>query len=999
MSGRWKKRFFLTGCILFLLVFSASRAVFGETADNQIQDVELMDYVETVFDAGNGMISSEANTVLQDRKGYVWVGSYAGLARYNGTEFENMGESRKGAPKDGVRSLMEDTEGRIWIGTNDNGIYCYKNDSFLKLTEKISSLDLDTESLSVRAIAEGKDGTIYFGTTAGILCINRENVLFKVGEEEIGNTAIRNLVIDQDGNLWGVTSNGGLFYSGDDGELILCDGDMLGYELGRGLALTDDGTLYVGTDRTSLLRFQLSEKMGAGEFLEDMEVLSLGKKETVNDIYEDSQGKIWVATDHGLGYLDRESVFHEIHEQALDTVIDDIQEDYEGNLWITSSRRGLFQLSRSKFWNVSYEAGIEDQTVNTVLLHNRRLYIGTDTGLSIMDENGRRIENALTRELGGIRIRHMMVDSGDNLWISTYKERGILCYQEKEDAWNSFGEEQGLLTEQIRMTVELSDGTIAAATNRGVVFLGTDGVREIYDSTRGIYNETILCLEELEDGTVLAGSDGNGIYRIDRASGEVSGITTEDGLSSGVVLRIVYDKAVSGLWICGGNGLSLWDKEGIHNIQEAPGSTGSVFDIKMSEEYLWLLKANEVIRISRENLLEKNSDYEVFGRGDGLTDSITANSWNFLSNDQMLFLCTSNGISYMDTKAIYCNTTVPRISVSSIVLDEKTYYGAQDIRVPAENRRMTISVDLLSYGPAGGTLEYYLEGFDKKPIRVSGQKNQKISYTTLSGGAYVFHLKGINSDGVESTELTFRIEKERSIYEKKAFYVWAAMSAGILLLLLVVGIQYWNRRRILKRQRAYRQMTDQAVRIVANTIDAKDAYTRGHSNRVAEYAAEIGKRYGLSGEELEQLHYSALLHDIGKIGIPDQILNKKGKLTDEEYETIKQHPTIGGNILRDCTLVPWIAAGAEFHHERYDGKGYNKGLKGDEIPLYARIIAVADAFDSMNSSRVYRPSLTWDVIRAEIAKGAGSQFDPKLAGIMLDIMDEMNGSSENGGKA
>ena len=180
----------------------------------------------------------------------------------------------------------------------------------------------------------------------------------------------------------------------------------------------------------------------------------------------------------------------------------------------------------------------------------------------------------------------------------------------------------------------------------------------------------------------------------------------------------------------------------------------------------------------------------------------------------------------------------------------------------------------------------------------------------------------------------------------------------------------------------------QSMYALAKTIDAKDIYTNGHSMRVAKYSGMIAQRMGLSEKEIEHISNMAMLHDIGKIGIPDSIINKASKLTDAEYDIIKKHPEIGYQILSEMPELKDIAIGARWHHERYDGKGYPDGLKGDDIPLQARIICVADSYDAMSSNRSYRKFLPQDVVRSELEKGCGTQFDPVIAGIMLDIMKE-----------
>ncbi|SFD14955.1 HD domain-containing protein [Ruminococcus albus] len=183
------------------------------------------------------------------------------------------------------------------------------------------------------------------------------------------------------------------------------------------------------------------------------------------------------------------------------------------------------------------------------------------------------------------------------------------------------------------------------------------------------------------------------------------------------------------------------------------------------------------------------------------------------------------------------------------------------------------------------------------------------------------------------------------------------------------------------------RMFEQTATALVNAIDAKDTYTHGHSARVAEYSKKIAQEYGKSRKECEEIYFTALLHDVGKIGVPSDIINKVGKLTDEEYEIIKQHPALGAQILESIHECPYLVTGAMYHHERYDGKGYPKNLKGTDIPETARIIAVADAYDAMTSKRSYRDAIPQHIVREELVKGLRTQFDPEFAKIMIRLID------------
>ena len=177
------------------------------------------------------------------------------------------------------------------------------------------------------------------------------------------------------------------------------------------------------------------------------------------------------------------------------------------------------------------------------------------------------------------------------------------------------------------------------------------------------------------------------------------------------------------------------------------------------------------------------------------------------------------------------------------------------------------------------------------------------------------------------------------------------------------------------------------VQTLRSAVEAKDTYTRGHSDRVAEYSVLIGEKLGLPEDQIKTLKIGGLFHDIGKIGIPDSILLKPGKLTDDEYSEIKNHPSIGAHILGSAKTFQDIVPIVKHHHEKYDGNGYPSRMKGEEIPYLARIAAVADTFDAMTSRRSYRDAIDLQKVKDEIKRCEGTQFDPQIAEAFLDIME------------
>lgn len=205
-----------------------------------------------------------------------------------------------------------------------------------------------------------------------------------------------------------------------------------------------------------------------------------------------------------------------------------------------------------------------------------------------------------------------------------------------------------------------------------------------------------------------------------------------------------------------------------------------------------------------------------------------------------------------------------------------------------------------------------------------------------------------------------------------------------LILLIILHVKL---RRIILQNIKDQEVIEQVINTFTGFLDAKDSYTNGHSKRVAEYAKHVAKYLGMSEDEVRNIYYIGLMHDCGKIGIPDYILCKPDSLTKEEYEVIKSHTTVGHEILKDFTAIEGIKNGVLYHHERYDGKGYPSGISGEDIPLVARIICVCDSFDAMNTDRCYRKRLKRAKIIEELNTNRGLQFDPKILDIFLELID------------
>lgn len=939
-------------------------------------DSNLQNWVVYEYNESNGLPTGEANTVLQTQDGYVWIGSYGGLIRYDGTVFRNYSKENA-LSSSSIRTLFEDSKGRLWIGTNDRGVYLYENSRFIHC-----EYQNEQEFLSVRSFVEDKEGNIYAGTTSGLAKI--EDSKLSVVNDAVYGMTVYSLAVDENGVLWACMDDGIAQLIYEDELIYTLHSDRLEASI-YCLGVSDDGTLFLGTNENMIYRVEFLN----GDYKEEsfrFHKYETGGISTINNIAQDARGNIWVAALNGAGYLDGDYDWHPVRAKHI-TAVNTVAFDYEGNIWLASTGYGVIHLVNGVYYNANDVSGISETAINTVEVCGDYYYLGTDTGLVILDKNFEPLKNELTDMLDGVRIRNIIHDSQDNIWIGTYYQFGLLLYEPEENRITSYTQEDGLSDDQVRMILECSDKSIAVASQHGITILKDKQVVRTYTEKDGLTYPIILCLCEGADGTLYAGSDGKGFYAI--RGDEVTHYGFDEGLSAGVVLRMLPDENGKGIFISAGNGLYYWDFETFRELKNYDKSPGSIFDMYINNGDLWLMQSNGINVLNREALLSgEETAVKIIGASDGLTGALNANVWNVEKNG-MFYLCTSNGISILNMEEMEEEQKNIYVAVNQVIVDNVVYEMPDSVNVDKNATRLTIQFAPLSYLGKEIVIRYRLEGFDEENHRIINGQPMSASYTNLAGGDYEFVMEILGTDG-ESVlaSKTVAIHKDYRLWEYPWFWV---IIAGVLLLLVAFIIWVCIRIKTLRlkhRQAEYQSIVDQALKTFANAIDAKDKYTNGHSLRVAVYSREIAKKLKLSKEEQERIYYIALMHDIGKIGIADEILNKPGKLTPEERKIIMSHPAIGGEILKDFTSLPGISEGARYHHERYDGKGYNEGLKGEEIPFFARIICVADSYDAMSSKRCYRDDLDPDTIKKELVNNAGTQFDPDIVKVMLELMEE-----------
>lgn len=947
-------------------------------------ETDFYSFVQETYSNENGLPCGEANDIAQTKDGIMWIGTYAGLYRYNGREFRLMSDFDS---VKNVNCLYVDEEGRLWIGTNDKGLSMCVEEHVRNVIDTSVGLPSD----SVRAIVRSSDGTYYVGTSDAMQLFELNGGI-KLLNTIPEVTYAHSLSADERGNVAAVTSSGDLY--------LLTNGEVRMHatldptkNVGIYTCCLFDryGRLLVGTSQGVAYLYDVS----GGEF-KVLNTYEFTDMQEINSLCITADGTLFACADNGVGLFTAKAGFSTIHTGSFNNSIDHILVDSQGNYWFTSSRLGVLKMTRSTFSDLYEMAGIDRKVVNTTMLWQDLLYVGTDSGLDIINiQTGEPVGNDLTGLLGGVRVRCLYVDSGNNLWICTYG-KGLLRVT-PDGATMFIGAKEGL-SDRVRTCIQINDGAlvVSADTCVGVVRDGT--LQEVLPYSADFSSSQVLCFLNMPDGVVLSGTDGDGVLAM-RDGQVVWRSTVQEGLSSNIVLRIVPTLDGSAYYVVTSNGLCLMQPDGHARLLENFPYFNN-YDVQSGQNGELFVLSSAGIYVTDENDLLQGVNplpTAILDAKAGLGASITANSWNCADSDSMLYISTDLGVFRLDTTDYAEGKRLYHMKVSSVVLDGVEYKleRGTTFNIDQNAARLDINAEVISYTLDDPLVAYQLEGYDSHETRVRKSELGVISYTNLGPGDYVFRLSVLAGDGTVLEEARYPLRRAPMIYDNAWFMVYVFVVAAMAISWFTGLIARASVQRRLEQQRreldlARRQieMADQTVLSIARAVDAKDENTSQHSHRVSQYSVLLARELGFTEEECENLRKAALLHDIGKIGIPDRILNKPARLTDEEYAIMKTHVSRGAEILKDFTMIDHVVEGALYHHERYDGRGYVNGLTGEGIPLYGRIIAVADAFDAMTQNRVYRQKQDLGYVLGELEKGKGSQFDPEIATIMLRLIDE-----------
>lgn len=957
-------------------------------------------YSAVLYDNSNGLPTSEANAIVQTPEGFIWIGSYSGLIRYDGYAFERV-DSTSGIAS--VTSLYVDSKDRLWVGTNDSGVAVMERGN-VKMFGKTDGL----ASASVRAIAEDPDGNIYVATTQGIAVIDNMQNVRMLEDEGVKDAFFRDLRVDADGVLYGLTTDD-TFFTLEGGKLKdFYDGEKLGF-VGIVSLLPDPanpGNIFLGTQQSDVYYGKL------GEDAEHMRKIDVSPLTNVRRI-ERFQDQVCICADNGIGMMTGDKV-KKLENVPLNSAVEHAMADYEGNLWFVSIRQGVMKIVPNQFSDIFERYWLSDAVVNSTCEYDNKLFIGTDGGLTVLGReaeikeiplqnaqgaSGAEIEEVdLIKLLDGHRIRSIVRDSKGRLWLSTYGDLGVVCYDGKNAI--RYAIDEGLPTEWARTIFERQDGTIVAVCTGGLAVLGERGVDKVYDKDAGLTNTEILTAIEAANGDMVLGTDGGGIFVI--SGDEVKHIGVEDGLSSDVVMRIKRDDVNGVFWVVTSNSITYMDQNyQPTTIRNFPYSNN--FDLyKSSDGEMWVLSSNGIYVVPVAELLANGDISSVYyGMDNGLPCITTANSYSELTDNGDLYIAGTTGVAHVNIDTPFETVSDVKMAVPFVDADDKRLYPDENggFTIPAETQRLTVYGFVYAYSLMNPQITYRLDGLEENGVTLRRSEFDPVAYTNLAGGNYHFIMQIADATGRGNKELSVAITKEFALHEQLWFRIGCALAA-IGLIALAVRLYIRRKTRIaLKKEQESKELVREMTQAFAKTIDMKDKYTNGHSTRVAEYTALLARELGYDEDTIEKYYNIALLHDIGKIGVPGEVLNKPGKLTDDEYETIKSHTTLGYEALENISIMPELATGAAAHHERPDGRGYPNGLAGDEIPRAAQIIAVADAFDAMYSNRPYRNRMNFEKVVSIITSASGTQLTSDVVDAFLRLVErgEFRDPDDSGG--
>ncbi|MCR4584153.1 MAG: response regulator [Lachnospiraceae bacterium] len=728
-------------------------------------------YTTELYDAENGLPTSDANYILSASDGYIWVGGYSGVFRYDGRSFERQ-DSSKGLSN--ARVIFEDSSGRIWVGTNDNGIVVADGTEYHHITYKEG-----LPSSLIRGFGECSGGCIWAGTSSGVVYLDDKLNVHTVDDERLENQYIIHMA-GLDGRVYGNTRAGDVFCAQGNRLSAVISGHEIG--IGAIEAVCPDpynsGMVYLGTGSGEVYHGYLSNKLAD---YERIDVSPLAKVSWITS----ACGRIWLTSESGAGYLDEDKTFHLITNIPMNNNIEMMTADYQGNLWFASSRQGVMKVVSSNFRNLTEAAGLEPQVVNASCLRRSELYVGTDSGLKVLDKDGNSIKNRLTDYMRDARIRCITIDDAGDMWLCTYtNDMGLVCYT-RDGRIFMITEADGLANNRTRCVSVAGDGRILAGTNAGLSIIKDGRVTENISEKDGLTNEVLLSVEEGPDGKIYMGTDGGGIFVYDGQKTEHIG--RDEGLTSDVVLRVKRDDMRNLLWIITSNSIEYMQSGVIKNVDSFPYNNN--FDIFCDKGGgLWILSSYGVYSVGGEDMLDNRIvDYKLYNTANGLPTVPTANAFSALDDKGMLYIAGRTGVSSVNIDHYFERESEIKLDVRSVNCSTGDIApdAGGSYTLPADAGRIVITPAILDFTMSNPTIHMYLEGAGEEGVTATQDRIVSLEYTGLKYGDYTLHVQVVDPiRGTVYQDSAFKITKTPRLFElvivRIFLLVLMALAAGIL---------------------------------------------------------------------------------------------------------------------------------------------------------------------------------------------------------------------------
>ncbi len=937
-----------------------------------------------------------ALSLCQSDDGYMWIGQYSGITKYDSKKFEKYTEFYDGETKYDIKNVktIVNYGNTVFFSAADH-LYKYDNNEFY-------NVDLGTANYIIKELTICND-KLYISTTKGLYIyeITTDKVVDTILAKENEEENIEDCVI----------IDNYVYYQKIDGLYNINDEKI--YANSKILDMTNYGNIIIMGDENGLLTFFDVSK---GKLLEK----TYNIETKINRLlYSEEEKTVFIAAGNGLYSinLEKDSGISSATNLKNNDSLVDLLIDYEGNLWFATYNIGVSMLSKNALSDLLFDVSDSEfvsgsRRINAIEKYGNTLYLVSAEGIKLYDL----VEEKIIAD-NPIQTKIQQYIDDNSVSVYSYNDAEIFNNCMYFAVYGVGLVEYNLSTK----VVKIYDSTFIN-TNSGVdeeysytlrclrafddfLVIGYKYGMMKFDGTNfkvtHFSEQYPLYIDKDPDGNINFAYNHKGVYYInnnlDYSSLKVVGtnVAVTDG-----VLKFMYDEDGKVLYYTSFGTLykSTKGSGNTYNITEIniPNVKGSIVELSKVEvkdkngdiTYRYVLASENQVYIAKE-IKNGLSEYQVFDSTNGLKNGIAANTSGYYDKENNVYYFQSlGGVFSFDFNFEHEAHQRIKIKLNSIIVDNENL-DLNNLKLKKNVDRITFNIAVFAFRPNKGYKVYYkLSGVDKKYVELTSD-NTQVSYTNLKGGKYTFSAYVIDESGQESIN---RIEYNFSKTMKIQEHTWFIVLMVLLAILVLVGsvILYFRRKvkQSIKRQLEYKKITLESIEAIARTIDVKDSYTNGHSRRVGYYSREIAKAMNLDEKQVENIFYTALLHDIGKIGIPISIINKPSRLDDKEFEIMKTHTTKGGKILKDISTIPGIVEGAMYHHEKYDGTGYPKGLKGEEIPLIARIICCADCFDAMATKRSYKEPCTKEYIISEFKRCSGTQFDPEIAKVMVKLIEE-----------